>query len=91
MILSDLPQLSPEKAAQIESAIYHCGFAPIEDLFAKYRHDLQDSLQEEPGFIGGTFLSSIESLYAVKRYGFKSDEELVAQLITLVLQGALKR
>ncbi|MEM9926908.1 MAG: hypothetical protein AAF915_24720 [Cyanobacteria bacterium P01_D01_bin.50] len=45
--------------------MYHCGFAPIEDLFAKYRDDLQDDLREYPGFIGGTFLSAIESLYGV--------------------------
>lgn len=91
MILTDLPQLSQEKANKIESAMYHCGFAPIEDLFAKYRDDLQDDLRECPGFIGGTFLSAIESLYAVKRYGCKSDEKLVAELITLLLQGALRR
>lgn len=91
MILTDLPQLSPEKAAQIESAMYRCAFAPIEDLFVTYRSDLQDNLRESPGFIGGTFLSAIEALYTVKRYGFKSDEQLVAELITLLLQGALKR
>ena len=91
MILTDLPELSQEKAAQIESTMYHCAFAPIEDLFAKYRDDLQDDLKERPGFIGGTFLCSIESLYAVKRYGLKSDEELVGELISLVLKGALKR
>lgn len=90
MILTDLPQLSQEKAAQIESAIYRCAFAPIEELFATYRSDLQDDLQEIPGFIGGAFISSIEALYTVKRYGVKSDEELVADLITLLLKGALK-
>ena len=90
MILTDLPQLSPEKAVEIESAMYRCAFAPIEDLFIKYRSDLQDNLRESPGFIGGTFLSAIEALYTVKRYGFKSDEQLVTELITLLLQGALK-
>lgn len=91
MILTDLPQLSPETAAQIESAMYGCAFAPIEDLFAKYRDDLQDNLQQDPGFIGGAFTSAIEALYTFKRYGVKDDEELVADLITLLLKGAVKR
>lgn len=90
MILTDLPQLSPEKAAQLESAMYKGAFAPIEELFARYRQDLQDSLQQDPGFIGGAFISAIESLYTFKRYGAKDDEELVADLITLLLKGAVK-
>ncbi|MGB3650626.1 MAG: TetR/AcrR family transcriptional regulator [Rivularia sp. (in: cyanobacteria)] len=91
MILTDLPQLSQQKAEVLESAMYRCAFAPIEELFARYRDDLQDSLQQDPGFIGGAFISAIESLYTFKRYGVKDDEELVADLITLLLKGAVKR
>jgi AcrR family transcriptional regulator len=91
MILTDLPQLSTYKAAQLESAMYQGAFAPIEELFARYRDDLQDDLQQDPGFIGGAFISSIEALYTFKRYGVKGDRQLVADLITLLLKGAVKR
>lgn len=91
MILTDLPQLSQEKAAKLESAMYRCAFGPIEELFGRYHDDLQDSLQQDPGFIGGAFISAIEALYTFKRYGVKDDEELVADLITLLLKGAVKR
>lgn len=90
MVLSDLPELSFEKSAQLEEAMYRCAFAPVEQLFAQYRHQLQDRLQADPGFIGGAFLSAIEALYTFKRYGVKTDDELVAELISLLLEGALK-
>ena len=89
MILSDLPELSPDKAAQLEEATYRCAFAPIESLFIQYRHQLKKPFQGNPGFVGGTFLSSLESLYTVKQYGAKTDEELVSELIELILGGAL--
>ncbi len=88
MIISDLPELSSEKAAQLEAAIYRCAFAPIEALFIHYRHQLKDRFQNDPGFIGGTFLSSLESLYTVRKYGSKTDQELVIDLIELLLRGA---
>ena len=90
MILTDFPQLSQERATQLEAAMYSCAFAPLEELFTRYRDDLQEQLQENPGFVGGTFLSAIEALYAVKRFSSKSDEELVTDLVTLVLEGAIK-
>jgi AcrR family transcriptional regulator len=90
MVLSDLPELSSENSAQLEEAIYRCVFAPLEQLFTQYRDQLHDPLQSDPGFIGGTFLASIEALYTFKRYGVKTDEELVIDLIFLLLQGALK-
>ncbi|MBW4492108.1 MAG: TetR/AcrR family transcriptional regulator [Oscillatoria princeps RMCB-10] len=90
MVLSDLPELSFEKSAQLEEAMYRCAFAPVEQLFAQHRHQLQYRLQADPGFIGGAFLSAIEALYTFKRYGVKTDDELVADLISLLLEGALK-
>ncbi|MBD1930361.1 MULTISPECIES: TetR/AcrR family transcriptional regulator [Cyanophyceae] len=90
MILTDLPELSPESSARLEVAMYHCIFAPLEALFVEHRDQLHPALQSDPGLIGGTFLSAIEALYTVKRYGSKTDEALVADLITLLLEGALK-
>lgn len=89
MIMSDLPELSSDKAAQLEEAIYHCAFAPIETLFIQYRHQLKEEFQSDLGFIGGTFLSSLESLYTFRKYGSKTDEELVTDLVELLLRGAL--
>ncbi|MCG6135625.1 MAG: TetR/AcrR family transcriptional regulator [Nostoc sp. LLA-1] len=90
MILTDLPELSPESSAQLELAIYRCYFAPLEELFAQSREQLSPSLQSDPGFIGGTFLVAIEALYTFKRYGSKTDEALVADMVALLLEGALK-
>ncbi len=88
MIMSDLPELSLDKAAQLEEAMYRCAFAPIEALFIQYRHQLKQRFYSNLGFIGGTFLSSLESLYIFKKYGAKTDEELVRDLIELLLEGA---
>ena len=90
MILTDLPELSPESSVQLEAAIYRCVFAPLEELFAEYQNHLHPLLQTDPGFIGGTFLAAIEALYTVKRYGSQTDEALVADLVVLLLEGALK-
>lgn len=89
MIMSDLPELSSDKAAQLEEAIYRCAFAPIEALFIQYQHQLKDQFQSNLGFIGGTFLSSLESLYTFRKYGSKTDEELVNDLIELLLRGSV--
>ncbi|MEM7555451.1 MAG: TetR/AcrR family transcriptional regulator [Cyanobacteria bacterium P01_A01_bin.84] len=88
IIMSDLPEISSDKAIQLEEAIYSCTFAPIESLFRKYRSHFKEQFQKDPGFIGGTFLCSLESLYIAKRYGSKTDEELVIDLIELILKGA---
>jgi AcrR family transcriptional regulator len=85
MLRSDLPDLAKEKASQIESAIRRCVFAPMETLIARY----QDQLHGDPGFIGGTFLASIEALSLVKKYSVKTEEQLIADLISLLLHGAL--
>jgi AcrR family transcriptional regulator len=89
MFVSDLPELSPDKAAQLEASIYCCVFAPIESIFIQYRHQLKEQFQTDLGFIGGTFLCSLESLYTFKQYGSKTDEELVADLVDLLLAGSL--
>ncbi|MGF1570873.1 MAG: TetR/AcrR family transcriptional regulator [Nodosilinea sp.] len=88
MFVSDLPELSSDKAAQLETSIYRCAFAPIEAIFAWYRQQLKPQFQEDLGFIGGTFLCSLESLYTFKQYGAKTDEELVGDLIDLLLEGS---
>lgn len=89
MFVSDLPELSPDKAAQLEQAIYRCVFAPIEGIFVQYHHQLKPQFQSDLGFIGGTFLCSLESLYTFKQYGSKTDEELVSDLVDLVLEGSV--
>lgn len=88
MVMSDLPELSPDKAAQIEEAIYRCVFAPIEALFNSYRYRFKEDFHDL-GFIGGAFLSSLESLYVFKKYGSETDEALVSYLIDLILKGSL--
>ena len=87
IIINDLPELSSDKANQVEEEIYRCGFAPIEFLFTRYKHHLKEQFQRNPGFVAGSFLCSLESLYAVKHYGNKTDEELVIDLIELILRG----
>ncbi len=85
MIRSDLPDLAPEKACQLEAAMRRCAFAPMEAVFAGH----QDRLHGDPGFIAGTFLAAIEALSVVKRYGIKTEQQLIADLIALLLHGAL--
>lgn len=87
IIMNDLPELSSDKATQLEEAICDCSFTPIESLFAKYKNKFKEPFQSNPGFIAGSFLCSLESLYAVKHYGNKTDEELVLDLIELILRG----
>ncbi len=89
MFLSDLPELSPDKAVQLEQAISQCVYAPIEGLFVQYRHQLKPQFQSNLGFIGGTFLCSLEALYTFKRYGSRTDEELVCDLVDLLLEGSV--
>jgi AcrR family transcriptional regulator len=86
MIRTDLPDLDPEKANQLEAAMRRCAFAPMEAIFADHR----DRLNGDPGFIAGTFMASIEALSVVKKYGVKTEQQLIADLIALLLQGALK-
>jgi hypothetical protein len=58
----------------------------MESVFASH----QDRLHGDPGFIAGTFLAAIEALSVVKKYGVKTDQQLVADSIALLLHGALK-
>lgn len=89
MFVSDLPELSPDKASQLEQAIYRCVFAPIEGIFVQHRYQLKPHFQDDLGFIGGSFLCSLESLYIFKQYGSKTDEELVTNLVDLLLEGSV--
>ncbi|NEQ23450.1 MAG: TetR/AcrR family transcriptional regulator [Microcoleus sp. SIO2G3] len=89
IIMSDLPELSPENAAQLENAMYRSVFALIESLFIQYRHCIKEQFQSDLGFIGGIFIASIESLHSFRQYSLKRDEELVKDLIELLLGGAL--
>ncbi|MCX7595084.1 MAG: TetR/AcrR family transcriptional regulator [Fischerella sp.] len=86
IVSTDLPEIAPEKARQIERAMRHCFFTPMERFFARY----QDRLRGDAGFIAGRFLSSVEALSLVKRYSPKTDEQLLAETIDLLLHGALK-
>jgi AcrR family transcriptional regulator len=89
MISSDLPELSPDKAAQLAEAMNRCAFAPIQMLFVQYRHQLKDRFHSNLDLLAGTFLATLESLYTHRQYGSKTDEELVSDLIELLLGGAL--
>lgn len=89
MFVSDLPELSPDNAAQLEASIYRCVFTPIESIFIQYKHQIKTQYQGNLGFIGGTFLCSLESLYTFKQYGSKTDEELVGDLVDLLLAGSV--
>ena len=85
IIRTDLPEISPQKAIQIEIAIGHCVITPVEQLFARY----QPKLRGDAGFIAGMFLSGIEPLATVQQYGTKTKDEMIAELIDLLLHGAL--
>jgi AcrR family transcriptional regulator len=89
MFVSDLPQLSSDKSAQLEAAIHRCAFAPIEGIFVLYRQQLKPQFQVDLGFVGGAFLCSLESLYTFKQCGSKTDEELVRDLVDLLLDGSV--
>jgi AcrR family transcriptional regulator len=88
MIVSDLPELSPDKAAQLAEAMNRCAFAPIQALFIEYRHQLKNRFHSNLDLLAGTFLATLESLYTHRQYGSKTDEELVSDLIELLLGGA---
>ncbi len=85
MIQSDLPGLSPDKAKQLEDAMGRCSFEPMEAIFSRHC----DRLHCDPGFIAGTFVSAVEALSVVKKYGIKTEEQLITDLISLLLNGAL--
>jgi AcrR family transcriptional regulator len=89
MIMSDLPELSPDKAELLGAAMGRCAFEPILALFVQYRHQLKDRFQSDLGLLAGTFIATLESLYTYRRYGSKTDEELVLDTIALILGGAL--
>jgi AcrR family transcriptional regulator len=89
MIVSDLPELSPDKSTQLEEAIYRCAFAPLEGIFVQYRDQLKPQFQGDLGFIAGSFLCYLESLYTFKRYGSKTDKDLVNDLVDLLFEGAV--
>jgi AcrR family transcriptional regulator len=88
MFVSDLPELASDKAAQLEASMYRCAFAPIEGIFVQHRHQLKPQFQDDLGFIGGSFLSSLEALYTFKQYSSKSDSDLVGDLVDLLLEGS---
>jgi AcrR family transcriptional regulator len=86
---SDMPELSPDKANLLGAAMGRCAFDPIVALFAQYRHQLKERFQSDLGLLAGTFIATLESLYTYRRYGSKTDEELVLDTIALILGGAL--
>lgn len=88
MLISDLPELSADNAARLEDAIYRCAFSPIDGIFIQYRDRLKPQFQGDLGFVSGTFLCSLESLYTFKQYGSKTDLELTNDLIDLLLDGS---
>lgn len=87
IIRTDLPEISPQKATQIETAIGLCVLRPVEELFIRY----QPQLRGDPGFIAGMFLSGIEPLSTVQQYGTKTKDEMIAELINVLLHGALEK
>jgi AcrR family transcriptional regulator len=89
MIMSDLPELSPDKALQLSEAMGRCAFAPIQALFIAYKHQLKDRFHRSLDLLAGTFLATLESLYTHRQNGTTTDEELVSDLIELLLGGAI--
>lgn len=85
IIRTDLPEISPQKAIQIEIAIGRCVITPVEQLFTRY----QSHLRGDPGFIAGMFLSGIEPLATVQQYGSKTKDEMISELVNVLLYGAL--
>ncbi len=86
LVDSDLPALTPEKATQIESAIDRCVLPPIIELFARYQHHLRG----DPFYIAATFLAVIEPIRTFGQYSSRSEEQLIAKSIDLLLHGAIK-
>lgn len=85
IIQSDLPDLPLEKAQQLVEAMRGCSLEPMEVVFSCHR----DRLNCDPGFIAGTFIASVEAISLVKQYGVKTDQQLIADLIALLLRGGL--
>lgn len=85
MFLTDLPELTAEKADQLESAVYCCVFAPVEQALLSY----QSQLQADAGLIAGIFISSVQALHLVQRYG-SSQQQLIAGVIAVLLHGGYK-
>jgi putative ABC transport system ATP-binding protein len=50
---------------------------------------LKERFHSDLGLPAGTFIATLESLYTYRRYGSKTDEELVLDTIELLLSGAL--
>jgi AcrR family transcriptional regulator len=88
IIMSDLPELSPDKAMQLAEAMNRCAFAPIQALFIQHQHQLKKRFHSNSDLLAGTFLATLESMYTHRQYGSKPDEELVNDLIELLLGGA---
>jgi AcrR family transcriptional regulator len=89
IVVSDLPELSADKAAQLEEAIYRCVFIPLEGIFTQYHHQIKPQFQADLGFVAGSFLCYLESLHTFQRYGSKTESELVSDLVDLLFGGAI--
>ncbi len=85
MIRSDLPELAPEKASHLEQEMRRCIYCPVEEIFTRYQHQLRG----DAGFIGGTFLAAVEALHTFKRYGSRTEAQLIENIVDLLLHGAL--
>jgi len=85
MIRSDLPELGPEKASHLEQEISRCIYRPVEEIFTRYQHQLRG----DASFIGGTFLAAVEALHTFKRYGSRTEGQLIENIVDLLLHGAL--
>jgi AcrR family transcriptional regulator len=85
IIQSDLPDLPLEKAQQLVDAMRRCSLEPMEVVFSRHR----DRLNCDPGFIAGTFIATVEALSLVKKYGVKTEQQLIADAIALLLHGGL--
>ncbi|MBD2101936.1 TetR/AcrR family transcriptional regulator [Leptolyngbya sp. FACHB-261] len=87
LVRTDLPDLAPEKADQVDQAIRRCVLTPMEQFFGQY----QEQLRGEAGFTAGMFLTAVESLHVVKQLGPLNQEQLIAGVIDLLLYGSLKQ
>jgi len=85
MIQSDLPELAPEKAIHLKREMYRCIYCPVEEIFTRYQHQLRG----DAGFMGGMFLTTIEALHTFKRYGSRTEAQLIENTVDLLLYGAI--
>ena len=87
MMHADVPALTPAQRQHVGRVAYEAMFTPLRQLFlaAQERGEIRSIL---PDLLAGSFLTLLDSLnHAVRQQGAPPREVMVAEIITILLEG----